>query len=490
MMLNMKNIKHILFLAAAMLTLNACFDDYLTVNPKTDITTEVFFASEAGFKDALAGVYVQMKSPAIYGSNLSMTTIEHLVSNYNMVANTTPLFLSRWMYEQQSVESTFSSIFSNLFKVVAAANAILDKIDENQDVFKTEGLYEMIKGEALAIRAYCQLDVLRLFGPVPAALEEEIMLPYASSLSREPVPHISFAQYRQRLLSDLSQAEVLLRGVDPLLDYSVNDTGTLTTGDFRPADSFLAFRTIRMNYYAVKALQARAYLWFGDKAEAFEAAKTVIDAVNPDDSPKFRLGSAADMTGGNLILTTEHLFALHDFNLADRYSSLFASGDLYRGTNATIVNNQLYGNTGTDIREINLHELVVLPNGANRYILKKYKNSGTANNFAADYRRIPLLRLGEMYLIAVEAAPAATAQSLWEAFCVARNINPGIFPEDVEQLKSRLVIEYRREFYGEGQSFYAYKRVNAERPAIIWSSTLGALNYVVPLPVNEIIQNN
>lgn len=47
-----------------------------------------------------------------------------------------------------------------------------------------------------------------------------------------------------------------------------------------------------MNYYAVKALQARAYLWFGDTQKAYEAAQAVITAKDEDGNPRFRLGTA------------------------------------------------------------------------------------------------------------------------------------------------------------------------------------------------------
>ena len=41
-----------------------------------------------------------------------------------------------------------------------------------------------------------------------------------------------------------------------------------------------------MNYYAVKALQARAFLWYGEKENAYAAAMEVIEAKNSDGSKK------------------------------------------------------------------------------------------------------------------------------------------------------------------------------------------------------------
>jgi len=46
-------------------------------------------------------------------------------------------------------------------------------------------------------------------------------------------------------------------------------------------------------------------------------------------------------------------------------------------------------------------------------------------------------------------------------------------------------MEYHKEFYGEGQAFYQYKRRNDEM--IMWSNTPGSTSvYVLPVPKSEI----
>ncbi len=67
----------VLFLS---LTLTSCLNEWLTVNPKTDMTRDDMFSTESGFKDALSGVYIQLKNSAGYGQRLTYTTIEHLVT--------------------------------------------------------------------------------------------------------------------------------------------------------------------------------------------------------------------------------------------------------------------------------------------------------------------------------------------------------------------------------------------------------------------------
>jgi len=50
-------------------------------------------------------------------------------------------------------------IYTQLYKIILSVNAILEQIDAKQDVFEP-GMYEIIKGECLAMRAYCHFDLL------------------------------------------------------------------------------------------------------------------------------------------------------------------------------------------------------------------------------------------------------------------------------------------------------------------------------------------
>lgn len=488
----MKNIYRLFLLITLSLPLSSCLNEWLTVNPKTDMTRDMLFSTESGFKDALTGVYIQLKSNKGYGEALTMSTIEHLVTSWDVTANTTQQRLNQFLYTDAGVELALNSVFSQQYSVIASINAILDKIDSNKELFLTKNLYELIKGEALALRALCHFDLLRLYGPVPSLATADPILPYVKSLSREATPHINFDSYKEALLKDLNDAEQLLKVADPILNYSVMDLRRPgATYPFNPEDTYFAMRDIRMNYFAVKALKARTYLWFGDKENAFACAKEVIDAKNSDGKAKFTLGTAADMTAGNFTLPSEHLFAVYDFALPTRYKNTFDNGTLKKGTAESTVKSQLYGNTGTDIRETYLWELITQPNQVKTYIIKKYKVSDTPTSSQSDFRQIPLIRLSELYLIAVEAAPSlAEAQAYWSAFRTARNISVSALSSDPALVKDEVMKEYRKEFVAEGQAFYNYKRLNMPKNKIIWAPTAAAvvLNYVVPLPKSELIK--
>ena len=485
----MKNIRFLITAIIGVITLSSC-QKYLTVSPRTQIVQTDRLSTESGYKDALTGVYIQMKSNNSYGQNLTMTTIEQLISSWDVTTNTTEQKLGLFNYTDANVDALMTSIYAQQYTTIASVNAILGQIDVNKSAFTTPGLYELIKGECLAIRAYCHFDILRIWGPIPSAVGSATIPPYVTTLSNQPNSLTNYNQFQGQLLTDLTDAENLLKGVDPILNYSLLNLSrpgsTLT--NFNPTDTYFAFRYLRMNYYAVKALQARAYLWFNNTAKAYECSKVVINATNPDGTVKFRLGTTADMTAKDYALTPEQIFGLYDFNLYNKYNNLFANGTLKKGTAATTITTQLYGNTGTDIREANLWLLVTQANQSKTYICQKYNVPQTVASAQADVNRIPMLRISEIYFIAMETAPLAEAQALWAAYRTARNITVTTLPSDPVLLQSTLLPEYRKEFYAEGQAFYAYKRMNSLTASVLFVPTGSVINYLFPLPKTELVK--
>lgn len=99
---------------------------------------------------------------------------------------------------------------------------------------------------------------------------------------------------------------------------------------------------------------------------------------------------------------------------------------------------------------------------------------------------IPLLRLSEMYLIAIEAGPETEAQRLWKEFLSARNLVTADLPSDAALRKAAIIAEYRKEFYGEGVTFFLHKRLNLPKNQWLWAPSDLEVNYVLPLPETEL----
>lgn len=474
----MKNIKFSAIIFAVSLCTVSC-KKYLEVNPKTEVTKDLLFEKESGFQDALAGVYIQLKEDNGYGKAMTMTTIEDLVSSWDATTNSSAYWLGLYNYEESQAETAMNNIYRQLYKVIGSINGILMHIDNKKQIF-SPGMYELIKGECLALRAYCHFDLLRLFGPVPTQPAIGNNLPYVKVLSKNQNALLSFEAYKIELLNDLEEAEKLLKD-DPFTKYSMAE---FKNGTYNPINDFSSFRYLRMNYYAVKGLQARVYLWFKEDSKAYDAAKVVIDAKNSDGSAKFRLGRATDMAAKDYVLTAEHVFGLHDFQLYTKYQSMFPTGNVKKGANETLIRDHLYGNTGTDIREANLWEIVT-NSSISSYVMKKYQVPAAISVSTPDIHQIPMIRISEMYLIAMEAGPSPEAQLLWEEFKNSRNFTGAVLSHDPEQKTTQLISEYRKEFYGEGQAFFAYKRVNAPKSEVLFIPPNVTPNYLPPMPKIE-----
>jgi hypothetical protein len=478
----MNNIRFmsIVVMVVTIATFTSC-KKWLTVEPKTSVQLTDLLTTEAGYKQALVGIYTTMNSTSGYGQALSMTTMEQVIANWDITNGSLAQKLAQGNYVDADVQTQMSAIYKQQYNVIANVNAILGQIDQNKAIFKTPGLYEVIKAECLALRAYCHFDVLRIWGPIPSSPSATASVPpYVTLFSVQSNPLITFTQFQNLLIKDLTDAESLLKGIDPILTSSLK---ALSNGEDNPFN----YRHLKMNYYAVKALQARAYLWFGNATEAYASAAVVINAKDAQGISEFRLGTSADFGLKDNGMTAEQIFGLHNNNLSTIYNNNFANGVLKRGTTVTTVTSQLYGSTGTDIRETKLWVLVPQVGGGNAYVIQKY-NVPVATNLA-DFNRIPMLRLSEMYFIAIEtAADRSEAQTLWNSFRAARGLAVNTLSTDLILVQKALLAEYRKEFFAEGQAFFAYKRLNTPTADMVpkWMPTSYNVNYLFPLPNTEL----
>ena len=191
-------------------------NDWLDVKPETEMTLEEMYADQQGFQDALTGAYLNMKSTGAYGQQLMYGTVEYLAQHWDCSANSTQEKISQFNYVDNSVQSSFETIYTQLYKIIASANMILEQIDARQDVFEP-GMYEIIKGEALAMRAYCHFDLLRLFGPMPTRTSTGKILPYVTTVGIDYHTHHTYQEFTELLKNDLIDAEGLLKQVDPII---------------------------------------------------------------------------------------------------------------------------------------------------------------------------------------------------------------------------------------------------------------------------------
>ena len=102
-----------------------------------------------------------------------------------------------------------------------------------------------------------------------------------------------------------------------------------------------------------------------------------------------------------------------------------------------------------------------------------------------------LIRLSEVYYIAAESEPVLADKYEWLNRMRTRRGLPVLGVVSEEDFMKRLRMEYLREFLGEGEIFYLYKRlfsnINSDENGYD-TNTYGAKEerYVLPLPSGEI----
>ena len=122
--------------------------------------------------------------------------------------------IENFNYTNEDAKTLIKSSYQQLFRTVLQSNIILKNLKTNGNVISDPALRAVIEGECHAIRAYCQFDILRLFGQIPQNATKQISLPYNESTSIYDIPpYYTFTEYVDKLKADLAKAEALLSNV-------------------------------------------------------------------------------------------------------------------------------------------------------------------------------------------------------------------------------------------------------------------------------------
>lgn len=261
----MKKYKTIIISAISFLVFLSGCEEWLDVSPKSTLKKEDLFKTEQGFLDVLQGVYINLVSDKLYGQELSYGFLDVLAQYYDNILSTPQHIYNnaaKYDYTHAKVQSLINNIWANMYNVIANCNVILDNIDNDTTIF-TGNNYRRIKAEALGIRALLHFDLLRMFAPAYSqATKGKPGIPYIDKFTSVKIPFSTVETVCQRIDQDLGQAKNLLHDFDAV--GPVDET-SMTTGS-----NILFQRKAWFNYYAAAALQARLYLWMGDKAKALD----------------------------------------------------------------------------------------------------------------------------------------------------------------------------------------------------------------------------
>ncbi|MCH4551337.1 RagB/SusD family nutrient uptake outer membrane protein [Aestuariibaculum lutulentum] len=471
----MKNILNKITCIVMIGAFTAC-SDYLDVTPEDKLLESQLYSTEAGINNQLNGVYHKLTSEPLYGGRLTMSTMEVLGQRYTFPRTDSYYTPFRtYNYSNGSVRGAFEGIWTNAYNAILNLNDLITNIDKYNVL--NEETSQLYKGEAYGLRAMIHFDLLRIFGPVYSLNPDNIAIPYYTEAKAENGELLSATEVINLVLADLDMAEEFLAN-----DAIIGSTPPSSNYDYN-------VRQLRFNYYAVKALQARVNLYAGNTEEAYTAAKFVIDetaATFPWTAPAAIISAGGDP---DRVFSKEVIFGPQNVELYRRHDALFS--DKLRATSVLYYSEarltQLFEDNENDYR---YNSTWIRPTSGEITFKTFYKFADVAESRMNFRYMQPLIRKSEMYYILAETE---TDETKALEYLNTVRYNRGLI--DVEagvDIQAEIQKEYMREFYGEGQIFFYYKRLNIEKITNANSNssrsfvTMTPESYVVPLPESEL----
>lgn len=423
----------ILSLATGLLFSFTACKKWVDVEPPLQVGENTLLQNEQGFRDILNGVYLHMGTRSLYGRDMTFGMMSLLGRSYDTTISPAidNLFYqsARYNFGDAAVKATHKNIWDSLYFSIGNLNNLLEKMESRKELF-TGNNYNTIKGEALGLRAFIHFELLRMFAPSPAASGLSVpAIPYVTTFSPYATPVATTGAVIDASIADLTNAQALLSEAD------------LTTS--------------RFNAWAAKGLLARIYLYKGDYSNAQTLALSIIN------SKKFPLQPGTTIPP-DLMFSKEHLFSLFSSynNSLAYYKSVLNTtpplGFSIPNQNALFISGS--GSSGDWRRLFN----DPATGGTTGNPISPRKFIPTSNN---NPNVLPMIRMTEMYYIAAECAvtfnDSLSATNWLDTVRVHRNLPKySLAALKKDSLYVEIGKEYHKEFLGEGQVFYYYKRKN------------------------------
>lgn len=444
---------------------------FLDIDTPGIVNNGKMFGNEQGFIDAMDGVYASMATDGLYGKELSFGFIDEIAQLYFNDYGEGETTLTKSIdlkYRDEDVRERIDGIWGDAYNVISSANSIIDNVSGHS----YPGLPH-IEGEARAVRAMVHFDILRLFAPGMEKAESEA-IPYVDHFSITPFRRLAVKDVYDRITDDLERSY-------KLLSESPEISGRTPSN-------------VYMNKYAVAALLARVHNWAGNHGEAAKYAEAALEG-----DFQFTRDEQVKSLFKGYLANRECIFGLHAPNMyLDVRSNLYPtrlteSMLMVRDNYQTLFEVPTFTSTNNDYRYQACFSKRTWTKSVTLCV-KLYDKNYDEDQIVPT-GRIPgpnLIRIPEMYYILAESAYASAdmekALEYLNAVVTARGLRPlSLEVIDTEaKFRRKLVGEHIKEYWGEGQIFFTYKRFNMDMDGVNSKHFTASDDvYVLPLPESE-----
>lgn len=504
--------KFIVGFVAIVFVYAGCQDGFLDIEPTESVSVDAFFSNERDAMSAINAAYTSLQDLPMYAE--SYPKVVEGSSDDMILDNTNDLELSSYTWD--ATNGRFDNIWQESYEGVFRSNLVLQYVP---DIEMDQNLKDRILGEARFLRAIYYWHLVNIFGEVPLVLEANPNNPNEAAIAKS-----SSEEIIDQMVVDLTEAVSLL---PPQSQYSPNDLGRATEG-------------------AAKALLGKVYLYsaspvFGGNTEGYELAAEQFESVIHDYGYEL-------IDYSELWITDNNAESIFEVQYADVGGSIWANTD-FTGANETQIRPALNlpngrgGNGNLLPTENMVNEFLEEPytgpdpenifNGADPrlyytvwrpgdyfdeeeptfeenwtptgFALKKGLFPVTDRNEDGDERNIPVIRLGDVYLMYAEALNAKTTRDPQGAVDainrVRARVNMPEYPNpsspysvsgtsSEEEIFRAIVHERRIELGGE------YARYNDLRRWGVAEEIMGPLGWqsprhnFFPIPADEMDNND
>ena len=454
-----KNIFFNLVIFLVLVSIISCKKDYLETNPPTSISSSVVESSTQNLTVALNGIHRFMYNGSFYNTqgNIGQATNiiigdllgeDYLATGANWFGA-----LYQWK-DHRNVTAGFDYFgWQFYYGIIGDVNAILGAVNK---AVGTDSEKKVLKGESYAYRAWCYHNLIQFYASAYKANNLDSMgvplrLVYGDV---DPKPRNTIKQVYKQINDDIDSA-------------IVNLTGAATRSN-----------ASHLNLSVAQGIKARIALTQGNWVVAADMANKAKAPFKLMDSVQYRSGFS-DYTNPEWIWGSHQTSDANSF-----FSSWMAYCGNFSSTHNRTVPKVMSINLFNQISNSDVRKSMIDPTGTNlsfpvptsgstrrRYMQRKFLISGTSYVSSQYYTvsgssigDVPLMRVGEMYLIEAEAKArsgddAGAQQTLFDLL----KTRDGVYTKSNKTgiaLLDEIFLHRRIELWGEGFRFFDLKRLN------------------------------
>lgn len=415
----------------------SCSEDWLDVNPTTEVPSTEAIKNLVDADYAINGIYSTFQSYEYYGARMQYYAD---VTGNDMQATGTNKRSSQFYMMVSNTDNVYTSLWSLPYIIIRNCNTLLAQIDGVAITPSEQAKKDDIKGQALAIRALALFDVTRVYGYT--YLKDNGASWGGCILTESPGP--GYQPARSTVDDCYDQIIADLTASLPLLRATKND-GKITR-------------------WGAKTLLSRVYLYKGDNANALIQAEEAITGAQANG---YRLWTNAEYGSSTAAwksrFTPEVLFEVVN-TVADRAGNDGIAYLMLRsGYNDIVLTSDFLTLLEEDMNDVR-HLVTKLEtssssfNRTRKVYLLKYTGADTDVRNA----NIPILRLSEAYLNAAESAVKTldNTKAVTYLDAIVKRANPANTVVGSTVTLERVIKERRKEFVGEGHRMFDALRNN------------------------------